>query len=74
MMLIVLFLCDINSLQGKWFPRPTKRLYSRRKIISPSIWKAKCSSLEQIVVAFDNYNIAVMALYIILSTAVQTDC
>ena len=47
----------------------------RIQIISLSIFEGRGSSLEQIVVAVESYNIAVMALYIRLSSiAVQTDC
>ena len=56
-----------NSFQDKRIPG--------KKIISLSIFEARGSSLEQIVVAVESYNIAVMAFYIKLSSiAVQTDC
>ena len=39
---------------------PQKRGAPREKIISPSIFEARCSGLEQIVVAVESYNIAVL--------------
>ena len=43
----------------------------RIKIISLSTFEGRGSSSEQIVVAVESYNIAVMALYIRLSVTVQ---
>ena len=43
-------------------------------IIYSFFFKARGSGLEQIVLAVESYNIAMLALYIRLSIAVQTDC
>ena len=63
----------LNSLRGKRVPGPTKKGCSEKKNISQSIFNAACG-LKQTVVAVKTYNIATMALYTILSIAVQTDC
>ena len=46
---------------------PQKKGVLLGKIISPSIFGARCSGLEQTVVVVESYNIAAMALYIRLS-------
>ena len=43
-------------------------------IIYSFFFKARGSGLEQIVLAVESYNIAMLALYSRLSIAVQTDC
>lgn len=44
------------------------------KIESPLVFEDTHSGLEQILVAIESYNIAMLNLYARLSTAVQTDC
>ena len=63
----------LNSLRGKWLYCAAKKGELLGKIISPSIFGARCPSLEQTVVVVESYNIATMTLYIRLSLAVQTD-
>ena len=53
----------LNSLGGKWLYEAAKKGRAPgKKITSQSIFEARCLSLEQIVVAVANNNIAMMAL------------
>ena len=66
----------LYSLKGKR-AYGAKKGVLREKIISPSIFEARCSGLEQTVVAVESYNIAMImmiALYPTLNVAIHTDC
>ena len=47
----------LNSWRSKRVPGLTKKEYSGGKIISPSIFKARGSSLDQTILAVERYNI-----------------
>ena len=64
----------LNSLKGKQPYGAAKTGILQEKIVSPSIFDAMCSGLEQPVVAVESYNISVLDFYTTLSIAVQTAC